>query len=75
MNKFYIPRHLDIDDTYRLTDDKSGIFDKKIVIKVYDRVNDRVLLDKKYKKDFGTSEWVEDKPISQNRYSGGYLCN
>lgn len=75
MNKFYIPRHLDIDDTYQLTDEKSGIFDKKIVIKVYDRVNDRVLLDKKYKKDFGTSDWIEDIPTYQNRYRGGYLCN
>ena len=75
MNKFYIPRHLDIDDTYRLTDNKSGVFDKKIVIKVYDRVNDKVLLDKKYKKDFGTSEWVEEKQTLQNTYKGGYLCN
>ncbi len=29
----------------------------------------------KYKKDFGTSEWVEEKQTLQNRYTGGYLCN
>ena len=75
MNKFYIPRHLDIDDTYRLTDDKSGVFDKKLVIKVYDRLNDKVLIEKKFKKDFGTSDWIEDRQTSQNRYTGRSLCS
>lgn len=80
MNKFYIPRHLDIDDTYQLTDDKSGFFDKRIVIKVYDRVNDKVILHKKYKKDFGEHSWAEISIYNIqsclcNSSRGNMLCN